>query len=150
LCAAHPFGLKLPSECGSAEAVDRDIAAVSADPRFWLAATVPVSGGGERIVGFASGNIEYGFRMQYDAFVNVGILPEWCGGGLGRRMHDEIAAWAQGYGVRRLSAAVQAPNHAGRAFAAALGYDEEVTMRGYSLIDGRMVDRLRLGKLLVE
>jgi hypothetical protein len=52
--------------------------------------------------------------------------------------------------VRRLTATVQAPNGAGRAFAAALGYDEEVTMRCYSLIDRRMVDRLRLGKLFAD
>jgi hypothetical protein len=45
---------------------------------------------------------------------------------------------------------MQAPNDAGREFAAALGYDEEVTMRCYSLIDGRMVDRLRMGKLFGE
>ena len=50
--------------------------------------------------------------------------------------------------MRRLTAAIQAPNRAGRAFAAALGYDEEVTMRCYTLIGGRMVDRLRLGKML--
>jgi hypothetical protein len=43
---------------------------------------------------------------------------------------------------------VQTPNPAACGFAAALGYDLEVTMRRYALIDGRMVDRLRLGKLL--
>jgi len=143
-----PFAIKRPGESASAEAVERDIAATPADPRFWLAATVRRPGGGERIVGFASGNIEFGFRMQHDAYVNVAVLPDWCGQGIGRRMHDEVAAWAQQHGVRRLTAAIQAPNQAGRAFAAALGYDEEVTMRCYALIGGRMVDRLRLGKML--
>jgi hypothetical protein len=51
------------------------------------------------------------------------------------------------HGVRRLTAALQAPNHAGREFALTLGYEVEVTMRSYALIDGHMVDRLRLGKL---
>jgi RimJ/RimL family protein N-acetyltransferase len=143
-----PFAIKQPGECASAEAIERDIAATPADPRFWLAATARRPGGGERIVGFASGNIEFGFRMQHDAFVNIAVLPDWCGRGLGRRMHDAVAAWAEGHRVRRLTAAIQAPNQAGRAFAAALGYDEEVTMRCDTLIGGRMVDRLRLGKML--
>jgi RimJ/RimL family protein N-acetyltransferase len=142
-----PYVLKLPSEVASADAVERDIAHVPSDPRIWLVAVVASPGGGESIVGFASANIEYGFRMQHDAFVNVAVLPEWQGQGLGRRLHDRVEAWVLDRDVRRLTAAIQAPNQAGRAFAATLGYEPEVTMRGYSLIGGRMVDRLRLGKL---
>jgi len=139
--------LKLPGEVPAADAIERDIAHISADPRLWLVATAPLLGGGEAIVGFASANIEYGFRMQHDAFVNVAVLPEWQGQGLGHRLHDRVEAWAVDHDARRLTATLQAPNAAGRAFAASLGYEPEVTMRGYSLIGGRMVDRLRVGKL---
>ena len=144
---SQPFSLKLPSEVAPAEAIERDLAANPSDPRLWIVATAPAPEVGETIVGFAAGNIEFGFRMQHDAFVNVVVLPEWQGRGLGRRLHDRIESWALDHGVRRLTASVQAPNLAGRAFAAALGYQPEVTMRSYSLIGGRMVDRLRLGKL---
>jgi RimJ/RimL family protein N-acetyltransferase len=144
---ALPYALMLPSEVAPAEAIERDLAHPPSDPRFWLIATMPRPRGGDKIVGFASGNIEYGFRMQHDAFVTVAILPEWQGRGLGRRMHDRIESWALGHGVRRLTAAIQAPNLAGRGFAASLGYETEVTMRGYALIGGRLVDRLRVGKL---
>jgi RimJ/RimL family protein N-acetyltransferase len=142
-----PFALKLPSEAPSADAVERDLAHSPRDPRFWLVATAPGRQGGEAIVGFASANIEYGFRMQHDAFVNVAVQPEWQGRGLGRKMHDRVEAWALAHDVRRLTAAVQAPNQPGRAFAAALGYETEVTMRCHSMIGGRMIDRLRVGKL---
>jgi RimJ/RimL family protein N-acetyltransferase len=142
-----PFAIKLPSEVPSADAVERDLAHPPKDPRFWLVAAVPRRHGNDAIVGFASANIEYGFRMQHDAFVNVAIVPEWQGRGLGQKMHDRIEAWALDRGARRLTAALQAPNQAGRAFAAALGYETEVTMRSYSLIGGRMIDRLRVGKL---
>jgi RimJ/RimL family protein N-acetyltransferase len=145
-----PYVLKLPSEVASAEAVERDIAHVPSDPRLWVIATVPRPRTSETIVGFASANIEFGFRMQYDAFINVAVLPEYQGHGLGRQLHDRAEGWALDRGVRRLTASVQAPNRAGIAFAAALGYEPEVTMRGYSLIGGRMVDRLRVGKLFVE
>jgi RimJ/RimL family protein N-acetyltransferase len=148
MAEATPYALKVPGEVASAEAIERDIAHVANDPRLWVVATVPKPRGGESIVGFASANIEFGFRMQHDAFINVAVLPEWQGEGLGRRLHDRVEAWALGLGVRRLTASLQAPNHVGRAFAIRLGYDPEVTMRSYSLIGGRMVDRLRFGKLL--
>jgi RimJ/RimL family protein N-acetyltransferase len=142
-----PYMLKLPSEVPSTGAIERDIAHVPSDPRLWVVVTEPRPRGGETIVGFASANIEFGFRMQHDAFINVAVLPEAQGRGLGRRLHDRVEAWALDHGVRRLTASVQAPNRAGIAFAAALGYEPEVTMRGYSLIGGRLVDRLRVGKL---
>src|SRR5579863_9012825 len=147
ICEAFPFSVKQPGEVASAEAIERDIAATPSDPRLWVVAAVPDARRSERIVAFASGSIEFGYRMQYDCFVNVVVLPEWSGQGIGRALHDRIEAWGRGHDVRRLTAAIQAPNGAGRAFAAALSYDDEVTMRCYSLIDGRMVDRLRLGKL---
>ena len=147
MAAAMPYALKLPNEVPSAEAIERDIAHVPSDPRYWLVATAPGAGEDEAIVGFAAGNIEYGFRMQHDAFVNVAVLPEWQGQGLARRLHDRVEAWAVDRGVRRLTATVQAAHIAGRGFADALGYRSEVTMRGYSCIRGYMVDRLRLGKL---
>jgi GNAT superfamily N-acetyltransferase len=152
ICGTLPYALKLPTEVPSSEAVERDIASAVDDPRLWLVATtVPRAngraGGRGRIVGFGSGSIEYGFRMQHDAFVNVAVLPEWTGQGIGRALHNRLEAWARGHGARRLTAAVQAPNQAGRRFAGKLGYDEEVAMRGYALIAGRMVDRIRLGKL---
>ncbi|HWB50565.1 MAG TPA: GNAT family N-acetyltransferase [Stellaceae bacterium] len=144
---AMPYALKTPNEIPAAEAIERDIAHAGADPRYWLVATVARPRGGDAVVGFASATIEYGFRMQHDAFVNVAVEPEWQGQGVGRRLHDRVEAWAIDRGARRLTATVQAPNLSGRAFAAALGYETEVTMRGYSFIGGYMVDRLRLGKL---
>jgi len=147
MAEAIPNTLKLPSEIPSADAIERDLAQTTGDPRFWLVAVEPRRHGGESIVGFASANIEFGFRMQHDAFLSVAVAPDWQGQGLGRKMHDRAEAWALDRGVRRLSATLQATNQAGRAFAATLGYEIEVTMRGYSLIGGRMVDRLRVGKL---
>jgi RimJ/RimL family protein N-acetyltransferase len=144
---AFPYTLKLPSEIPTVDAVERDLNHKTSDPRFWLVATTTEREGRESIVGFASANIEYGYRMQHDAFVSVAVAPEWQGQGIARKMHDRVEAWALDRGVRRLSATLQATNHAGRAFAAALGYETEVTMRSYSMIGGRMVDRLRLGKL---
>jgi RimJ/RimL family protein N-acetyltransferase len=149
ICAATPLAIKQPGEVAPLDAIERDIAATGGDPRFWLAAVQQDMYGPEAIIGFGSASIERRFRMGSDAWIAVSILPEWAGQGLGRRMHARLEAWARAQGVRRLSAAVQAPNRVSRAFAAAMGYDEEVTMRGVSRIDGLLVDRVRVGKLLV-
>jgi RimJ/RimL family protein N-acetyltransferase len=149
LCATTPLAVKLPTEIAPPDAIDRDFTATDGDPRFWLAAVQQDMYGPEAIIAFATASIERRFRMGSDAWVSINMLPEWAGQGLGRRMHARLEAWARDQGVRRLSGAVQAPNRPARAFAATMGYDEEVTIRGLSRIDGLLVDRVRVGKLLV-
>jgi RimJ/RimL family protein N-acetyltransferase len=149
--AGSPDMLKLPGEVASEREIERDIATPASDPRQWLVAVQPDMYGPEAIIGLATATIERRFRMNHDAFINVVVLPEWCGQGLGRRLHRQVEDWAARQGVRRLTAAVQVTNGAGRAFAASLGYDLEVTMRSYArMVGGRLVDRLRLGKLLAD
>ena len=150
MCAATPLAIKAAAEVAAAEAVERDIADTGGDPRLWLVAVQQDMYGPEAIMAFALGSIDRRFRMEHDAFVSISVLPEWGGQGLGRRLHARIEAWARDHGARRLTANVQAPNRAGRSFAAALGYAEEVVMRGQSRIGGLLVDRIRLGKLLVN
>jgi RimJ/RimL family protein N-acetyltransferase len=148
MCATTPLAIKQPGEVAPLDAIERDFAATDGDPRFWLAAVQQDMYGPEAIIAFATASIERRFRMSSDAWVGISVLPEWAGQGLGRRMHARLEAWARAQGARRLSGAVQGPNRAARAFAAAIGYDEEVTMRGLSRIDGLLVDRVRVGKLL--
>ena len=145
---SSPFSLKLPGEVPSAERIEADMADDTSDLRCWIAAAVPMRRSGERFLGFASAMIERGYRMEHDAFVNVGVLPEWSRQGLGRRLHAALEKWAREQGARRLTALVHAPNMSGRGFAATLGYAEEVVQRNYARFDGGFVDRLRLGKLL--
>jgi GNAT superfamily N-acetyltransferase len=147
---SSPFALKSPGEASSIDTIESDIADDAQEPHCWIAAAMPTHHAGDRFLGFASASIEQGYRMEHDAFVNVGVLPEWSGQGLGRRLHDAVEGWARGQGARRLTAVVHAPNRAGRCFAASLGYAEEVAQRSYARFDRRLVDRLRLGKLLVD
>jgi len=149
MCAATPLAIKQPSEVAAVEAIERDIVRADDDPRFWLIAVQQDMYGPEAIIALATASIERRFRMDADAWASISILPEWAGQGLGRRMHARLEAWARDQGARRLSGVVQAPNRPARAFAAAMGYAEEVTMRGLSRIDGVLVDRVRVGKLLL-
>ncbi|MBV8889760.1 MAG: GNAT family N-acetyltransferase [Alphaproteobacteria bacterium] len=148
LSETEPFTMKLPGEVASVAAIEQDIADTGADPRSWIAATVPGAETGERMLGFASGSIEPRFRMGHDAFVCASVLPEAARGGIGRQLHDAVENWARDQGARRLTATVPGPDRRARAFAARLGYEEEVVQRGYCRIDGRSIDRIRLGKLL--
>jgi GNAT superfamily N-acetyltransferase len=150
MCDANPLAIKQSGEVGGAEAIEHDIADSAGDPRLWLVAVQQDMYGPEAIMAFAFASIERRFRMSHDAFVSVSVLPEWAGQGLGRRLHTRLEAWARDRGARRLTANVQAPNRPARTFAAALGYGDEVVMRGQSRIGGLSVDRIRLGKLLAS
>jgi RimJ/RimL family protein N-acetyltransferase len=149
MCATTPLAIKQPGEVAPVDAIERDFAASGGEPRFWLAAVQQDMYGPEAIIAFATASIEQRFRMGADAWVGISVLPEWAGQGLGRRMHTRLEDWARAQGARRLSGAVQAPNRAARGFAAAMGYEDEIVMRGLSRIDGLLVDRVRVGKLLV-
>jgi RimJ/RimL family protein N-acetyltransferase len=149
MCATTPLAIKQRGEVAPVEAIERDFAETGGDVRFWLAAVQQDMYGPEAIIAFATASIEHRFRMNSDAWVAISVLPEWAGQKLGQRMHARLEAWACDQGARRLSGAVQAPNRAARGFAAAMGYREEVTMRGMSRIGGVLVDRVRVGKLLV-
>jgi RimJ/RimL family protein N-acetyltransferase len=76
------------------------------------------------------------------------VLQEVSGLGIGRGLWGEVEAWARRRGARRLTAAVQAHNLRGLAFAQAAGFQQEAVARNYILIEGRSADRVRLGKLL--
>jgi RimJ/RimL family protein N-acetyltransferase len=59
-----------------------------------------------------------------------------------------LEAWARERGLDRLTCAAQAHNTRGRRFAERLGFAEEARMRRYVVVDGRVADRVRYGKLL--
>jgi RimJ/RimL family protein N-acetyltransferase len=141
-----PMMLKTPSEISPAERFATEIAeAVVNDWRHLLAATI-VEDGIERIIGYASVAIEPFSRMAHMGFVFLGVLPAYRRRGIGRSLADAVEAWAGERGLSRLTAFAPAASNAARSFAAQVGYQEEVLMRGYAIIDGVPSDRIRFGK----
>src|SRR5262249_29162682 len=113
--------------------------------RLDLVATI-AGPAGECIVGRALGEREVSTRMQHNAYANVNVLRSHWGRGIGRQLAAAIDTWAREQKVRRLTGHVLAHNTRALRFATAAGFQEELASRRYAIIDGRIVDRLRVVK----
>jgi RimJ/RimL family protein N-acetyltransferase len=141
-----PMMLKTPAEISPAARFETELAeAVASERRHLLAATI-VEDGAERIIGYASASVEPFSRMAHLGFVFIGVLPAHRRRGIGRGLAAGLEAWAGAHGVSRLAAFAPADSLPARRFAARMGYQEEVVMRGYAIIDGVPSDRIRFGK----
>jgi RimJ/RimL family protein N-acetyltransferase len=138
--------LKVPSEISPAERFASEIAEAVGNERCHLLAATVVEDGAERIVGYATVSIEPFSRMAHMGFVFIGVLPAHRRRGIGSRLAAGLEAWAAERGLSRLTGFAQAASVPARSFAARMGYQEEVLMRGYAIIDGMPSDRIRFGK----
>jgi RimJ/RimL family protein N-acetyltransferase len=150
LLSELPLALKRASEVVD-EARMRAFLAEASDPaRRLMWAGFARTAEGEPMVGYLTAWPEPGERMRHDAFLMLNVLPSCWGGGVGRRLAERLLAWAREHRFRRLSTAVLGHNARGLKFAEALGFRPEVFSPRYTVVDGRTVDRVRLGKLLGE
>jgi RimJ/RimL family protein N-acetyltransferase len=148
LLDGSPFHLKLPDEVLSPARIANELAANRAnDGRLQLAAFH--GSNRQPIVGHAYAWVEPGLRLRHDAHIVLDVLESYSSGGIGRRLAAAIEVWARGRAIRRLTTWVQAHNARGLRFAEALGFKREILIPQYAVMDGRSVDRVGLGKLLV-
>jgi RimJ/RimL family protein N-acetyltransferase len=143
-----PFFVKQAHEQAGIAQIEHEIAESAGNPRHVVRGAFTGEPGAERLLGHAGAWFDPWSRSRHDGWVNVTVLREASGLGIGRRLWAEIEGWARQHGARRLSAAVQAHNLRGLAFAEAAGFRREALARNYAIIDGRAADRVRLGKVL--
>ncbi len=139
-----PFYVKQLHEQATIAQIATEIAESARNPRHFVRAAFV----GERLLGHAGAWFDPWSRSRHDGWVNVNVLREASGRGIGRRLWAEVEAWALSRGARRLTGAVQAHNLRGLAFAEAAGFQREALARDYMIIDGRSADRVRLGKVI--
>jgi RimJ/RimL family protein N-acetyltransferase len=145
-----PFFVKQPKEVAPIAQIQKEIGESTANPRHFVRCAFFGVAGRERMVGHAGAWFDPWSRSRHDGFVSVSVLREASGLGIGRRLWAEVETWARQRGARRLTGVVQAHNLRGLAFAEATGFRREAVARNYVVIDGRSVDRLRLGKLMAQ
>ncbi|MGH7123532.1 MAG: GNAT family N-acetyltransferase [Stellaceae bacterium] len=143
-----PFYVKQVHEQAPVAQVAKEIAESARNHRHFVRGAFTGAHGHERLLGHAGAWFDPWSRSRHDGWVNVNVLREASGLGIGRRLWAEIEAWAREHGARRLSGAVQAHNLRGLGFAEAAGFRREALARNYVIIDGRSADRVRLGKVL--
>ena len=100
-----------------------------------------VGGAGLHVVGMS-------LRRQHVRALGIGIVPEWQGRGLGRRMIERLLDWADNWaGVLRVELHVHADNGRAKKLYESLGFVEEGLHRGYSLKGGQFVDSYSMARL---
>jgi len=148
LLGETPFLLKQPHEVRDDEAARKEFAEQVDQPTCLLLAAVIAGAQGERIVGYANAAREVPTRMHHNAFALVNVLRAHWGLGLGQDLAARIEGWAREQNVRRLTTVLSAHNTRALRFATARGFRQEVFSPRYAVIDGRAVDRVRMGKIL--
>ncbi|HLJ19152.1 MAG TPA: GNAT family N-acetyltransferase [Stellaceae bacterium] len=143
-----PFYVKQIHEQAAVAQIEKEIAESARNPRHFVRGAFVGEAGHERLLGHAGAWFDPWSRSRHDGWVNVNVLREASGLGIGRRLWAGVEAWARENGARRLTGAVQAHNVRGLAFAEAAGLRREALARNYVVIDDRSADRVRLGKVL--
>ena len=143
-----PFFVKQAHEQATLAQIEQEIAASRRNHRHFQRGVFVGEPDRERLIGYAGAWFDPWSRSRHDAWVNVNVLHNAAGCGIGRRLWAEVEAWARKHGAHRLTGAVQAHNLRGLAFAEAAGFQREALARDYMVIDGRSADRVRLGKVL--
>jgi RimJ/RimL family protein N-acetyltransferase len=87
-------------------------------------------------------------RNRHCAYLVAGILRSHAGQGLGTRLFQEVDAWAQRQGLRRLELTVMTHNLAGLALYRKMGFEVEGVKRNSLMVGNEPVDEFYMGKLL--
>ena len=87
-------------------------------------------------------------RRSHARVLGIGILPQWQGRGVGRRLMQRLLDWADNWAhVLRVELHVHADNERAIALYRSLGFVEEGRHRGYALKNGRYMDSLSMARL---
>ncbi|WP_077325049.1 GNAT family N-acetyltransferase [Virgibacillus siamensis] len=87
-------------------------------------------------------------RNKHSIYIVIGILEEYRGQGVGRKLYDRLDQWAIQHKIRRIELTVVAKNAAGLSLYRKMDFEIEGTKRDSLMIDGEFVDEYYMAKLL--
>jgi RimJ/RimL family protein N-acetyltransferase len=141
------WAYKEVGEVSTEQAIREDLAKGAENPRRLSLFAFSDEGADARILGvLGAGFGEH--RMRGECHIGVNVLLADRGRGIGRELATRFERWADENGARRLTCFVSTLNKRGLRFAEHLGYRREVLSPSAAVIDGKAIDRLRLGKLV--
>ncbi|GAA0466128.1 GNAT family N-acetyltransferase [Alkalibacillus silvisoli] len=110
--------------------------------------TILVSEDNDHLVGYILALGGKARRNRHSAYLVVGILKEYRGQGIGRKLLSAINQWATEHNIHRLELSAVGRNKAGLSLYKKMGFEIEGTKRDSLLIDGEFVDEYYMSKLL--
>lgn len=100
------------------------------------------------LVGFAFARRYPGRRRAHALYIGIGVLQEWVGRGIGRRLMMAVEQWAGAHAFHRLELMVNVRNDRAIALYESLGFEREGVRRHGFRIAGEYVDLFYMSKLL--
>ena len=94
----------------------------------------------DRVIGWCVTTPESGEGFTHLAHIGMGLLPDYRGRGIGRRMLDDALSWAWGSGFERLELSVFSDNYVAIRLYLSAGFVEEGVRRRARKLDGRYYD----------
>lgn len=147
LLRGSPFHLRIPTEVPNVFDIASNLTIDVENSRRFMHGAFLNSDGVQRMVGYLQAWTEPGLMTRHDAMFRLDVLPAYSGNGVGRKLIEALEAWARRQNIHRLTTWVQAHNVRGLRFGHRCGFQHEVFISNYALINGRLVDRIGLGKV---
>jgi RimJ/RimL family protein N-acetyltransferase len=110
--------------------------------------TIIVAEADDRLVGYIAGIGGDYQRNWKTVHIVIGVLQNYSGQGIGKRLFLALEEWAAGQGIHRLELNVMTHNQRGISLYQRLGYQVEGVKRDDLFVDGGYIDQYFMAKLL--
>lgn len=87
-------------------------------------------------------------RSKHCVYIVIGIVSDYRGQGIGRKLFEKMEKWAREKNIHRLELTVVADNIAGVSLYKKMGFEIEGTKRHSLCINGKFFDEYYMSKLL--
>jgi RimJ/RimL family protein N-acetyltransferase len=102
---------------------------------------------GDRVIGWCDITPKERATMRHCGVLGMGLLPEYRGRGLGRRLMNQALDAARAFGLARVELTVRVDNLRALALYRQLGFEVEGRNRRAMLVDGQFEDLLTMALL---
>ena len=102
----------------------------------------------DHIAGFLSASRGSAARIRHRAYIVMGILKDYRGRGLGKKLFEELEKWAPEHHITRLELTVMTHNDAAIHLYEKMGFQIEGTKKKSLLVNGIYVDEYYMGRIL--
>ena len=99
-----------------------------------------------KLVGFLSAKRGQVNRIKHSAYIVIGIIKNYTGKGIGRRLFNELDNWATNNGVTRLELTVMRHNERAISLYKKMGYKVEGVKEKSVVVDGDYIDEYYMAK----